>query len=312
MDPPAERWPAYVERPCTLVPVEEIEILVAGRSVMVRVAGDEDGFPVVHCHGTPGSRLEVSFGDEIAHQQSIRIISFDRPGYGQSDPASSSLGLVAQDVESIVDALRVGQFATLGWSGGGPFALAVAAAMSDRVTHVGVSGGLAPVQQMPGAREELSENDLRALAYLPDEPDRAAAQFLEDNKVFLDTMMSARNDPTAPWIDWQWGESDADAITDQQVRDALFVSFHEALRQSPAAIAWDNVAFIGPWGFDFADVASPVHLWYGDRDLMAPSSNGTWLAQHLPNAELVVFEGEGHLLPLRHWAEMLRAVTTIR
>ncbi len=60
------------------------------------------------------------------------MISFDRPGYGRSDAAASSLGLVVGDVEAIVDKLGVGRFATFGWSGGGPFALATAAAMHDR------------------------------------------------------------------------------------------------------------------------------------------------------------------------------------
>ncbi len=284
----------------------------ASRSVMVRDTGDGQGVPLVYFHGTPGSRLEVGFGDEIARDMGIRVISFDRPGYGRSAASATDLGSVARDVEIVLDSLGVGNFAAFGWSGGGPFALAAAAAMGDRVNRVGVSGGPAPVQQMPGAREALTENDLRALSFLPGDPVKAAEQFLVGNRQLLDAMMSVKDDEMAPWIDWIWGESDPDVVARPAMRQALHASFQEALRQGPMAIAWDNVAFVGPWGFDVHDVSSPVHLWYGSRDLMTPPVAGEWLAAELPDAELILCEGEGHLLPMSHWAEMLGIVTADR
>ena len=292
--------------------MDELEITVGGRSVMVRDNGNTVGVPVMYFHGTPGSRLEPGFGDDIAEQMGVRVISFDRPGYGRSDAAASTLRSVALDVEAIVDTLDVGRFAAFGWSGGGPFALATAAALSDRVTRVGVSGGPAPVQEMPGARNTLTRDDLQALSYLPDEPTRAAEQFAAGNRTLLDAMLAVRDDQQAPWIDWMWAASDPEVITDPAARLALFVSFRESLRQGPMGIAWDNVAFVGPWGFDLGGVSSPVHLWYGGRDEMTPPANGEWLAKQLPNAELVLYDGEGHLLPLRHWKEMLRAMVIDR
>jgi len=292
--------------------MHELEISVGDRTVVVRDSGNTDGVPLVYFHGTPGSRLESGFGDDVAEQMGVRVISFDRAGYGRSDAAAITLGSVALDVEVIVDKLGVGRFAAFGWSGGGPFALATAAALTGRITRVGVSGGPAPVQAMPGAREALTENDLRALSYLPDEPARAAEQFAAGNRALLEAMVAVRDDQQAPWIEWLWAESDPEVVNDPAARQALFVSFREALRQGHMGIAWDNVAFVGPWGFEVGDVLSPVHLWYGGRDEMTPPADGEWLAQHLPNAELVLYDGEGHLLPLRHWKEMLQAVVIDR
>ncbi len=277
---------------------------------MVRDTGDANSVPVVYFHGTPGSRLESRFGDEISRQVGARVISFDRPGYGRSDAASSSLGLVVSDVEAIADEIGLGRFAVFGWSGGGPFALATAAALGGRVTRVGVSGGIAPAQEMPGARDSLTDNDLEALSYLPDQPVRAAEQFGAGNRALLDAMVAVRDDEQAPWIDWLWAASDPEVVVDPGARRALFVSLRESLRQGPTGINWDNVAFVGPWGFDLGDVRSRVHLWYGGRDQMVPSAHGEWLAGELPDAELVCFRDEGHLLPLRHWKEMVQAVTT--
>ncbi len=292
--------------------VSDLEVSVGGRTVMVRDAGALGGVPVVHFHGTPGSRREVEFGAEAARRLGVRVISFDRPGFGGSDAAPTTLSLVAQEVEAVAVRLGLERFSVLGWSGGGPFALATAALLGDRVTRVGISGGLAPVDQMPGAREALDENDLRALAYLPGDPARAAEQFYAGSAPLLDGMMTMLDDEQAPWIDWMWSESDPEVIADPEARRALFTSFREALRQGPMAIAWDNVAFVGPWGVDLDAVVCPVHLWYGDQDQMALPANGEWLAARLADAELVVYEGEGHLLPLRHWEDMLRTLSRER
>ena len=78
--------------------------------------------------------------------------------------------------------------------------------------------------------------------------DAVAEVFLSYNKDLTDGMMSVLDDEAAPWIDWMWGASDTEVVNDQTTRRALFVSFREALRQGPMAIAWDNVAFVGPWG----------------------------------------------------------------
>lgn len=283
----------------------EFTVDVGGRRVRARAVGEESAPTIVHFHGTPGSRLELAFGDEIALRSGVRVVSFDRPGYGLSDPAPIGLTAVAADVEALADHLRLDRFAVFGWSGGGPFALATAAALPDRVRRVGVSGGAGPALEVPGAREQLTDNDLQALSHLPEDPARAAEIFLAGNRELLDAMMSVRADPEAPWIEWMWGASDPAVITDPSVRRALHESFAEALRQGPDAIAWDNVAFVGPWDFRLDAVSAPVHLWYGADDAMAVPATGEWLAGHLPDAELTVFPGEGHLLPFRHWDAML-------
>jgi pimeloyl-ACP methyl ester carboxylesterase len=287
----------------------EHEVLVAGRPVLVREAGDPDGAPVLHFHGTPGSRLEPAFGDRVAARLGVRVVSFDRPGYGGSAEVAHDLSAVARDAGAVADALGVDQFAATGWSGGAPYALAAAAVLGERVTRVGVAGGPAPTQQLPGALEALDDNDRLALSFLPDDPAAAARQFLTGNAELLAGLMSVRDDEQAPWIEWMWGETDREVTADAALRRSLFESYREALRQGPTGIAWDNVAFVGPWGFDLEAVGCPVRLWYGEQDLMAPPQHGEWLAAHLPNAALEVFPGEGHLLPMRHWEEILRTLT---
>ncbi len=218
---------------------------------------------------------------------------------------------VVRDAEAIADGIGVGRFAALGWSGGGPFALAASAVLGERVTRVGVAAGDGPVQQVPGARDRLDANDLLALSFLPGEPARAAEQFLTGGAELIKMMMSARDDEQAylSGMAALLGDADADVFSDPALRHCLFASQHEALHQGPMGMAWDQVAFVGPWDVDLAAVRCRVHLWYGERDPWAPPANGEWLRDHLADAELVVYSGEGHLEAMRHWQEILHALT---
>jgi pimeloyl-ACP methyl ester carboxylesterase len=129
----------------------ESEVAVGDRVLRIREAGTVQGTPILYFHGTPGSRLALAFGDELARRRGCRIISFDRPGYGGSTESSFSLASVARDALAIADAMALRSFSTLGLSGGGPFALATAAVGGDRVARVGVASGGGPFEFVPDA-----------------------------------------------------------------------------------------------------------------------------------------------------------------
>ncbi|WP_104522908.1 alpha/beta fold hydrolase [Blastococcus atacamensis] len=285
----------------------ECEVVIEGRAISVREAGDPKGSPVLYFHGTPGSRLDLDFGDQAAGDLGVRLISFDRPGYGRSDPAPFGLRSVAEDGREIADRLGLDRLAAFGWSGGGPFALAAAAVMGERVSAVGVASGPGPFQQVPGAMEKLEESDRVALSFLPDEPARAAEQFC----VGAEMMVAFRDDEQTfmSGMDALFGDTDADVLADPSLRHHLFAMVSEGLRQGAGGGGWDNVAWLGPWDVDLAVVRCPVRLWYGERDSTVPVSHGEWLADHLSDAHLVVYSGEGHMGPMRHLPQMLTSLT---
>jgi pimeloyl-ACP methyl ester carboxylesterase len=99
-----------------------------GRTLLVHEDGDPGGRIVVYQHGTPSDgRLYRSWIDD-AKERGIRLVGYDRPGYGGSSRHRGRKVVSAvQDVSAIVDALGGGPFATWGISGGAPHALACAA-----------------------------------------------------------------------------------------------------------------------------------------------------------------------------------------
>jgi pimeloyl-ACP methyl ester carboxylesterase len=86
-------------------------------------------------------------------------------------------------------------------------------------------------------------------------------------------------------------------------------TMHEALRQGTSGGGWDNVSWLGDWDIDLGAVRCPALLWYGDDDRFAPPAHGRYLAENLPNAQLVMREGEGHLGIYEHLGGMLDALT---
>jgi pimeloyl-ACP methyl ester carboxylesterase len=117
--------------------------------------------------GPPGSRLDLCFGEDIAAEHGVRLVSFDRPGYGGSTAAPFGLAAIGADAHAVADGLGVDRFATLGQSGGGPGALAAAAIPGSRVIRAGVASGAGPFRLVPGVPGDLDENDAAAVALLP-------------------------------------------------------------------------------------------------------------------------------------------------
>ncbi|WP_126663782.1 alpha/beta hydrolase [Haloterrigena salifodinae] len=127
--------------------VSELESisLSDGRTLAFATYGDPDGAPLVFHHGTPGSSHLGAVLSASACSRGVRVIAPSRPGYGRSDPhPDGTFETWAEDCRALVDALGLESVAVAGFSGGGPYALAVAARHVERVTGVGVVGAPVP------------------------------------------------------------------------------------------------------------------------------------------------------------------------
>jgi pimeloyl-ACP methyl ester carboxylesterase len=288
-------------------PVREHQVEVSGHTLMVREAGDLDGTPLVYFHGTPSCRLEPMFADAPAAELGIRLVSFDRPGYGESQPVPFSLASMARDTGLVADVLGIDRFATTGQSGGGPFSLACGAVLGDRVTRVGVTSGPGPFQEVPGQLDILDENDRLACALLPDEA-AAARQFGVGFEPFR-ALGGANDVEIIAGYKAMSSQRDGEVLDQPAHASALTAAMRSALVQGTSGAGWDNVAWVGPWDIDLGAIQQPVFLWYGDEDTFAAPLNGEWLDQTLPTATLVMRAGEGHMGVMEHVREVLATLT---
>jgi pimeloyl-ACP methyl ester carboxylesterase len=273
-----------------------------GRRLAYRDAGDPAGIAVVSHHGTPGSRLERHPDDErLMAELGLRVITYDRPGYGGSDPhPGRRVADAAADVAALADHLDLARFAVVGESGGGPHALACSAGLGERVLRVGVVVGSAPADDpdfdfLAGMGQlnldefaAAAESEAALAAYL--EP--ICAEFRRDPDAVLDAIAAELPPP------------DRAIFGRPQNRAIARESLSESIRQGPRGWIDDDRAFVAGWGFALADAHHEVRLWQGELDVLVPRAHCTYLAERLPNARFDLIPGAGHALD-DHWPAIL-------
>ncbi len=264
-----------------------------GRTLAYAEWGDPDGRPIINCHGTPGCRLNRHPNQELVRSTGARIISFDRPGYGRSTRLPGRrVADVAGDVARLADHLGLDRFAVVGGSGGGPHALAIAAALADRVTRVASVVGIAPY-------DVLGEDWFTGMDPLNVKEFGWALegeQVLVEQLTREDAAMRARvaEDPSNVLGDFDLPETDRVVLRRSDVATVI----RESTAEQSANGVWgwvdDDLAFTQPWGFDPATVEVPAAVWWGAADVLVPPQHGEWIARTVPHAVARVRQEGGH------------------
>ena len=277
--------------------------LDSGRSLGYAEWGDASGFPLVHFHGSSSSRLEHPVQPEAL--EGVRLVTIDRPGHGLSDfqPERTLLDW-PQDVAALTDHLGIERFAVSGWSAGGPYALACASRIPERLTAVGLVASFGPYDR-PGATEGMDRFNKVALAMARHMPWSVTRQvtavmgraFAKDPEGAASRRFAAAPAP------------DQHALSDPRATDMLLASMVESFRAGSDGSAWEARLFTQPWGFRLQDISVPVALWHGDADVNSPLGNGEYLSRTIPDASLTVLPDEGHFFILKRWGEILRHLT---
>jgi pimeloyl-ACP methyl ester carboxylesterase len=264
-----------------------------GRKLAFVQRGAEDGVPVIVCHGTPGSRRTRHPDPEMYERHGVKMVVYDRPGYGESDPhIGRSVADAAPDIDAIADELGFDRFAVVGGSGGAPHALACGALLQDRVLRVG-----ALVTPAPSDTDDFDFYE--GLAELNVKEFGAALEGRESIEAFIQPYADQlRADPDAviEEILSELPEVDREIASRDGFRSVMRESFVEAVRQGVRGWADDDLAFAKSWGFEPEDVHAEVRLWQGELDVLAPRTHGEYVASRLPNARFELLEGGGHFL----------------
>jgi pimeloyl-ACP methyl ester carboxylesterase len=246
--------------------------------------GDDRRLPVFWHHGTPnlGAPPEPLF--EAGEWLGIRWISFDRPGYGGSTAAPGrTMASVAADLTTVADALGVGRFALMGYSGGGSYALGSAAILGHRIEAVTTFAAIAPYDA-----EGLDWYDgmipsgvasLRSAAAGREAKVRHETSGIEYDPEFAKADLAMFEGP------WGWLGS---------------VAGDKSMPNGLDGLIDDDCSYVIPWDCDPAAITAPTLLCHGEDDRIIPSSHGDWLVEHIASAALRLYPGDSHISVLAH------------
>jgi pimeloyl-ACP methyl ester carboxylesterase len=272
--------------------VEREVHLADGRTLRLAEDGDPRGRAVFFLHGTPNSRLLYDAAAEDARRRGIRLIGYDRPGYGGSTPnPGRSVADGARDVISIADDRGIDRFAVYGLSGGGPHALACGTLPPSRVVAIASLASPAPygAEGLEWFRGEAEENVAEFSAAL--EGALPLERCLEPQR---EALLGASPEGVIRGFGSLLSPVEAQALAGEL--GAYFASsLQEGLR--PGILGWrdDDLALVRPWGFELSRIRAPVQIWQGDQDRMVPFAHGEWLSSRVPKADIHFVRPEGHL-----------------
>jgi len=275
-------------------PVEATIQLRDGRKLAYLEVGPSEGTPLIHCHGDPSSRIEVLLLGEQAILHGVRLIVFDRPGIGHSDPKPGFHLLDwPNDVAEAANQLGIERFAISGLSGGGPFALACAYKIPERLTACGLISAVAPVEYIMRASSRGMRFAYKLLDRLPPRLFRAlvrrtmaqaARAGVEETEQRL--LRNAK----------RLGIGDQRILRIPPVRRAYAETAVESYRQGIQANVEEALLLGKRWPFRVEEITfERVFLWHGEQDRIMPIAPARQLAQALPRCQATFYPDTGHL-----------------
>jgi len=274
-----------------------------GRVMEVLLGGDAAGYPLVANHGTPCDMTLYEDWHSICQERGARLISASRPGYGESHrKPHRSIADVAADTAAILDRLGHKSFVTLGWSGGGPHALACASLLPQRCVAAATLAGVGPydAEGLDFLAGMGPENVAEFSAAVKGEQE--LRRWLAENATGY---RSITGKEVADALGGLVPEVDKRALTGEYA-DHFAAVVRRSLMNGFDGWIDDDLAFTRSWGFALGQIRIPVTVWQGELDKMVPVTHGRWLADKIPGATRRIFPGQGHIsLVMGHRSEMV-------
>ncbi len=292
-------------------PVTEHVSTPDGRTLEVLVSGAADGYPLVFHHGTPMAAVPFPFLEGPAVERGLRVICYSRPGYGGSTPradgaTTATVADDATDTAAVLDHLGHAEFVTLGWSGGGPRALACAAMLPERCRAAACGVGIAPREEFDGdLRDGMGAENVEEYT--------AAFTSATALETFLESqseLFSVTGEQVAEAMGDLVPPVDRAALTGEMA-DTLAASFRRAGAQGIVGWRDDDLTHLRPWGFSVGDITVPTAVWQGREDRMVPFAHAEWLAANVAGTRAHLVEGEGHLSLLARIGGILDDLLTL-
>lgn len=277
--------------------------LIDGRKLTYFDNGVNSAAALIMHHGTPGLGDLWGTWLDAALAKGVRAVSFSRAGYPGSDGAPGrNVSETGLDFEQLLSRLGITEFVSIGWSGGGPFALR--STFSQGSKGADLLAGVAPYEEM-GADWFIGLNE-------SDTPE-SIGKLTESFESALESSIEEIDGIEEVWTEelFTKGVESRSNYSDFVGLYAIFnkiaaKSLVSAVRPDITGYAEDNHMIFRPWGFSVSQVTLPVSIWNGALDKAVSPNMAKWQHEQIKGSTIHILEDQNHFTPMvENMAEIL-------
>ncbi len=277
-----------------------------GRSLEVATIGEPSGHTVLVHHGTPSSARWAKTLTPMTNGGGLFLVTTSRAGYGKSSRLEGrDVASVVSDARLALDYLGRGDYAVVGWSGGGPHALACAALDAPRCRAAWSLAGVVPTTVDFDWTDGMGPENVAEFALAQEGGPEYEAEMAAAGGAFG----AATKDNVVELFGGLLSDPDKAVFESEASREEFAANMRQAFENGWRGFFDDDRAMMKDWGFDPTAITVPVAVWFGDQDLMVPRTHGEWLVENLPTSTKHFFAGDGHVsLVVNHMDELAAAL----
>jgi pimeloyl-ACP methyl ester carboxylesterase len=277
-----------------------------GRTLEVATLGEPTGHTVLFHHGTPSSASLVKMLAPVADDGSLFFVTTSRAGYGKSSRLEGrDVASVVSDARLALDSLDRDDYVVVGWSGGGPHALACAALDAPRCRAAWSLAGVVPTTVDFDWTDGMGPENVAEFALAKEGGPEYEAEMATMGEAFG----AATKDNVVELFGGLLSDADKAVFESEAAREEFAANLRQAFDNGWRGFFDDDQAMMKDWGFDPTAITVPVAVWFGDQDLMVPRTHGEWLVKNLPTVTKHFFAGDGHVsLVSNHLDELAAAI----
>ncbi|KAH6825686.1 alpha/beta-Hydrolases superfamily protein [Perilla frutescens var. hirtella] len=295
----------------------------------IGVPADKARYSMIVPHGFLSSRFTTgTLGIKVSllEQFGVRLISYDLPGFGESDPhPDRNLNSSALDLSHLANSVGVkGKFWVLGYSSGSLHAWAALKYIPNKVAGAVMLAPLVNPYDSSMTKEEMTKTwenwtrRRRLLFYLA----RRFPKFL--GHFYHQTFLSGKHGQIQKWLSLSLGRKDKDLVEASAFEEIWHRDVEESVYQGNLKPFVEEARLqVSDWGFSLVDLQvqrkcprksifpwlqfmygppecqltgylGPIHIWQGMDDMVVPPSMTDFVARILPTATMHRLPEEGH------------------
>lgn len=267
--------------------------------------GNSEEYPIIYCHGSQSSRLEMHYDIYFAIENDLRIITIDRPGHGLSDfNPNGSILQFARDVKQLIDYLEINKFSVIGMSAGAPFALGIAYLFPENIYKTSIISGFAPFnnesKKHVSKEVKLMLNLAKTFPVLLKLLLKIQVKRLDKNpKKVLNGFLKIMSQP------------DQEILKNDAVMKVLENTFKEAFRNGSKGVTYEiSNLLVKNWEFELNKIQVPVTFWQGKKDNNVPFQWAQYMSSKIKGSHLKEYPKKGHLMIFEYAKEIFTDLKT--